>query len=98
MLSTLAVGLACGVGVYPLAIFAAVFIVAVLYVIESFEPSARHSFVVEVKAKEAGKLQPKLEALSAAAASYAEQEHSCLQYGFIRRARRVPEPTRSNQS
>lgn len=63
MLSTLAVGLACGVGVYPLAIFAAVFIVGVLYAIESFEPRARKLFTLEVKAKEAGKLQPKIEGL-----------------------------------
>jgi hypothetical protein len=63
MLSTLAVGLACGVGVYPLAIFAAVFIVAVLYVIESFEPSARKPFTLEVKAKDAVKMQPRVELL-----------------------------------
>lgn len=63
MLSTLAVGLACGVGVYPLAIFAAVFIVAVLYVVESFEPRARKAFTLEVKAKEAPKVQPKVEML-----------------------------------
>ncbi len=63
MLSTLAVGLACGVGVYPLAIFSAVFIVAVLYVIESFEPRARKLFTVEVKTKDAAKLQPKIETL-----------------------------------
>lgn len=63
MLSTLAVGLACGVGVYPLAIFAAVFIVGMLYVIESFEPSPRKSFTLEMKAKEAEKVQPKVEAL-----------------------------------
>ena len=54
MLSTLAVGLACGVGVYPLAIFATVFIVAMLYVIESFEPTAKKSFELQVKAKDAG--------------------------------------------
>src|SRR2546425_956354 len=59
MLSTLAVGLACGVGVYPLAIFAAIFIVGTLYVVESFEPSPRKMFILEVKAKEAFKMQPK---------------------------------------
>src|SRR5262245_26647257 len=63
MLSTLAVGLACGVGVYPLAIFAAVFIGVVLYVVESFEPRARKYFTLEVKAKEAAKVQPQVEAL-----------------------------------
>ncbi len=63
MLSSLAVGLACGVGVYPLAIFATLFIVAMLYVIESFEPTARKGYELEVKAKESAKLQPKVEAL-----------------------------------
>jgi uncharacterized membrane protein YhiD involved in acid resistance len=63
MLSTLAVGLACGVGVYPLAIFATVFIVAMLYVIESFEPRARRFYELQMKMKDAGKLQPKVEAL-----------------------------------
>ena len=38
MLSTLAVGLAAGVGVYLLAFFATVFILAVLWIVESFEP------------------------------------------------------------
>ena len=35
----------------------------VLWVIESFEPSARKEFILEIKAKEAAKLQPKVEAL-----------------------------------
>jgi hypothetical protein len=63
MLCTLAVGLACGVGVYGLGIFTTVFIVAVLWVIESFEPKARKTFILEVKAKDASKVQPKVEAL-----------------------------------
>jgi hypothetical protein len=49
--------------VYPLAIFATLFIVAMLYVIESFEPTARKVFELEVKAKEAGKIQVKVEQL-----------------------------------
>lgn len=63
MLSTLAIGLACGVGVYPLAIFATAFIVATLYVIESFEPKAKKLYELQVKAKDAEKVQPKVEAL-----------------------------------
>ena len=63
MLTTLAVGLACGIGLYGLAMFATVFLMAVLWTIESFEPSARQEFILEVKAKGAGKFQPKLEAL-----------------------------------
>ena len=63
MLTTLAVGLSCGIGLYGLAMFAAVFLMGVLWVIESFEPSARQEFILEVKAKEAQKLQPKIESL-----------------------------------
>ena len=63
MLTTLAVGLACGIGVYGLAVFATVFLVGVLWIIESFEPSARKQFILQVKAKDAAKVQPKLEAL-----------------------------------
>jgi hypothetical protein len=63
MLSTLAVGLACGVGLYPVAIFAALFIVGLLYVIESFEPIPRKLFTLEVKAKQATTVQPKVELL-----------------------------------
>jgi hypothetical protein len=63
MLCTLAAGLACGVGVYGLAVFATFFIVAVLWVIESFEPKPRKIFILEVKAKDAAKVQPKVEAL-----------------------------------
>ncbi len=57
MLTTLAVGLGSGIGVYGLAVFATVFLMAVLWVIESFEPSARKQFILEIKAKEVGKLQ-----------------------------------------
>jgi len=63
MLTTLAMGLGCGVGVYGLALFATVFLVAVLWVIESFEPRARKEFILEVRSKEAVKLQPNVEAL-----------------------------------
>ena len=40
MLCALAVGLASGVGLYALAVFSTVFIVAALWVIESFEPES----------------------------------------------------------
>src|SRR5436305_1169462 len=52
-----------GVALYLLAVFAAVFIGATLYVIESFEPTAKKSFTLEVKAKDAVKVQPKIESL-----------------------------------
>jgi uncharacterized membrane protein YhiD involved in acid resistance len=63
MLSTLAVGLACGIGVLDIAIFAAVFIIALLFAIEWFEPRQVKPFVLAIKAKEASKLQPKVEEL-----------------------------------
>src|SRR5687768_4260977 len=63
MLTTLGVGLGCGVGVYGLAVFATLFIAGVLWVIESFEPSARKQFILEVKSKDAAKLQATVESL-----------------------------------
>lgn len=65
MLSTLAVGLAAGVGVYLLAFFATVFILAMLWIIESFEPKAMQAFTLKVKAKDPAALQPQLEKLLA---------------------------------
>jgi uncharacterized membrane protein YhiD involved in acid resistance len=49
MLSTLAVGLACGVGQYVIASFSAVFILVVLWVIESFEPEGKKLFELSIK-------------------------------------------------
>jgi uncharacterized membrane protein YhiD involved in acid resistance len=63
MLTTLAVGLAAGVGVWMLAAFATAFILAVLWVVESFEPKARQPFMLKVKAKDAAKMKPHLERL-----------------------------------
>ena len=63
MLTTLAIGLACGVGVYGIAVFAAAFLMGILWMIESFEPSARKQFILEIKSTDAAKLQPTLEAL-----------------------------------
>jgi hypothetical protein len=58
MLSTLAVGLAAGVGLWLLAAFGTLFIMGLLWIIESFEPKAR-----EVKAKDPAALKPKIEQL-----------------------------------
>jgi len=63
MLSTLAVGLASGVGIFLLAAFATVFILAVLWVVESFEPKKKTSFLLKVTAKDPAKIKPNLEAL-----------------------------------
>ena len=58
MLSTLAVGLASGVGLWMLALFAAGFIVVVLGIVESFEPQARQLFTLTVKTKDPAALKP----------------------------------------
>jgi Domain of unknown function (DUF4956)/MgtC family len=63
MLSTLAVGLAAGVGLWMLAVFATVFILGMLWIIESFEPKARVLFSLNVKAKDPVALKPKIEQL-----------------------------------
>jgi hypothetical protein len=52
MLCTLAVGLAAGVGLWLLASFATIFMLAMLWVIESFEPKATQLFGLTVKAKD----------------------------------------------
>jgi hypothetical protein len=49
MLSTLALGLAAGVGLYAIAVFSAVFILAALWVIESFEPEGKKLFELKIK-------------------------------------------------
>jgi hypothetical protein len=61
MLSTLAVGLASGVGLYVLAAFAALFIMGVLWVIESFEPEAFKLFQLKIATKDARAGQPQIE-------------------------------------
>jgi hypothetical protein len=63
MLSTLAIGLASGVGIWMIAIFATIFVLALLWVVESFEPKAKQEFLLTVKTGDAAKVQPLLEAL-----------------------------------
>ena len=63
MLTTLAVGLACGIGVYGLAVFATVFLMGVLWIIESFEPSARKEFILEVEVEGSGQAAALVESL-----------------------------------
>jgi uncharacterized membrane protein YhiD involved in acid resistance len=63
MLSTLAIGLASGVGLYLLAMFATGFTLLVLWWVESLEPRAYRLFSLKVKAKEPDELKPSLERL-----------------------------------
>ena len=62
MLSTLAIGLASGVGLWLLAAFTTVFVLAVLWIIESFE-RATNLFALKVKAKDPAAIRPPLERL-----------------------------------
>jgi hypothetical protein len=63
MLSTLAVGLSAGVGLYLLSAFAAAFIMGVLWIIESFEPEAFKLFHLKVTTDDAKPIQGPIEAL-----------------------------------
>lgn len=65
MLSTLAIGLASGVGLWMLAAFGTAFILAVLWTIESFEPRAHQRFTLSVKAKAPAPLKGPIERLLA---------------------------------
>jgi uncharacterized membrane protein YhiD involved in acid resistance len=49
MLSTLAIGLASGVGLYAMAVFSAAFVLVTLWIVESFEPQTRQKFELKIK-------------------------------------------------
>ena len=53
MLSTLSLGLACGVGLYGLAIVGSLFLLGVLWLVESLEPEMRKVFDLKVTSSEA---------------------------------------------
>jgi uncharacterized membrane protein YhiD involved in acid resistance len=62
MLSALAVGLASGVGLYALAVFSAAFLVAALWIIETFEPKGVKAFDLKIKAgDDTDALRPRIE-------------------------------------
>jgi uncharacterized membrane protein YhiD involved in acid resistance len=62
MLCALAVGLASGVGLYLIAAIATLFLLALLWVIESFEPRALKVFDLKITAEnEAEALRPRIE-------------------------------------
>jgi uncharacterized membrane protein YhiD involved in acid resistance len=65
MLCTLAVGLASGVGLWLLAAFGTVFMLALLWVVESFEPKATQLFGLTVKAKDPAKIKVGIDRLLA---------------------------------
>lgn len=61
MLVALAIGLATGVGVYGIAVGATVFILALLWGLESIEPDPKKRFELKVTGKEVGGLRPEIE-------------------------------------
>jgi len=63
MLATLSLGLASGVELYGLALFATVFILVVLWAVESFEPEQRKTFDVKIVGPDAVALRPDVEAI-----------------------------------
>jgi len=64
MLCSLAVGLASGVGLWRLAIFSTAFLVAALWVIESFEPESVKQFSLSVKkSDQSDEMRKKVEAV-----------------------------------
>jgi uncharacterized membrane protein YhiD involved in acid resistance len=63
MLSTLAVGLASGVGLWMLAAFATAFILGLLWIVESFEPKMTQLFTLKVQAKDPAALKTPIENL-----------------------------------
>jgi hypothetical protein len=65
MLSTLAIGLAAGVGVWMLAVFVTGFVLVVLWIVESFEPKATHPFALTIKAKDPAAIKANVERLLA---------------------------------
>ena len=63
MLACLTVGLACGVGLYGLALFATPFILAVLWIVESLEPERRKTFELKISASDPSPLRADVEAI-----------------------------------
>ena len=63
MLSTLAIGLASGVGLYLFAIFATVFVLGVLWVIEAIDPEPFLLFDLTITAKDSASVKEAIEAV-----------------------------------
>ena len=63
MLATLSIGLATGVELYGLALFSTIFILAVLWVVESLEPERRKTFELKVTAPDPAAIRGHIEAI-----------------------------------
>lgn len=63
MLVALSIGLASGVGIHLVAAICTLFILATLWVLESFEPQPKKTFELTVKSKDVGALRDGIEGL-----------------------------------
>ncbi len=63
MLTTLSVGLACGVELYGLALVATIFILGVLWAVESFEPERRKTFELRVTSPDPAAIRDDIESI-----------------------------------
>ncbi len=63
MLTCLAIGLASGVGIYWIAAIATLFILGVVWLLESQEPESQKDFLLKVKTKDAAGLRDALESV-----------------------------------
>jgi uncharacterized membrane protein YhiD involved in acid resistance len=63
MLAALAVGLASGVGLYGIAAGSTLFILVVLWLLESLQPVAQKRFELKIKGKRVDDLRPRIEPL-----------------------------------
>jgi hypothetical protein len=61
MLASLSLGLACGVELYGLAVFATLFVLVVLWTVESLEPERRKTFDLKVTVPDPATLRPRIE-------------------------------------
>jgi hypothetical protein len=61
MLVALVIGLACGTNLFAFATVACLFVIAVLWLLESFEPAAKTRFDLKIETRDAGTLQKELE-------------------------------------
>jgi hypothetical protein len=63
MLGTLTVGLACGVELYGLALFATLFVLGVLWFVESIEPEGKKTFELKVTAPDPSTMRGDVESI-----------------------------------
>jgi Domain of unknown function (DUF4956)/MgtC family len=63
MLACLTVGLACGVGLYGLAVFTTPFILIVLWIVESLEPEHRKTFDLKITVPDPASIRADVEAI-----------------------------------